>query len=121
MPGQVPTPPTGSACSALSRPGSRPPCSLASYREDGVLGQGVARFAEDADERLARIAADLRSGTYEPGQLTPVGLPRPDGQMRMLHIPTVRDRVVERSILAVLEPDIDPLLGPFSYAYRPGL
>lgn len=94
---------------------------LASDREDGVLGQGVARFAEDADERLARIAADLRSGTYEPGQLTPVGLPRPDGRMRMLHIPTVRDRVVERSILAVLEPDIDPLLGPFSYAYRPGL
>jgi CRISP-associated protein Cas1 len=94
---------------------------LASDREDGVLGQGVARFAEDADEHLARIAADLCAGTYKPGQLTPVGLPRPDGRLRMLHVPTVRDRVVERSILAVLTPEIDPLLGPFSYAYRPGL
>ena len=94
---------------------------LASDMEDGVLGQGVARFAEDADDHLARIAADLRSGTYEPGQLTPVKLPRPDGRVRLLHIPTVRDRVVERSILAVLTPVMDPLLGPFSYAYRPGL
>jgi CRISPR-associated protein Cas1 len=94
---------------------------LASDEEDGVLGQGVTRFAEDADEYLARMAADLRSGTYEPGQLIPVKLPRPDGRVRMLHVPTVRDRIVERSILAVLTPVIDPLLGPFSYAYRPGL
>jgi len=94
---------------------------LASDREDGVLGQGVTRFAEDADEHLAQMAADLRSGSYEPGQLIPVRLPRPDGRVRMLHVPTVRDRVVERSILAVLTPVIDPLLGPFSYAYRPGL
>jgi CRISPR-associated protein Cas1 len=94
---------------------------LASDREDGVLGPGVARFAEDADENLARIAAELGSATYEPGRLTPVELPRPDGRVRMLHIPAVRDRVVERSVLAVLTPEIDPLLGPFSYAYRPGL
>jgi retron-type reverse transcriptase len=94
---------------------------LASDRDDGVLGAGVARFAQDADEYLARIAADLESGSYEPGQLTPVAIPRPDGQMRMLHIPAVRDRVVERSVLAVLTPAIDPLLGPFSYAYRPGM
>ena len=41
--------------------------------------------------------------------------------MRTLHVPAVRDRVVERAVLAVLTPVIDPLLGPFSYAYRPGL
>jgi CRISP-associated protein Cas1 len=94
---------------------------LASDQEDGVLGHGVARFAEDADESLARIADELRSGTYEPGQLAPVRLPRPDGRIRLLHVPAVRDRVVERSILAVLAPELDLLLGPFSYAYRPGL
>ena len=36
-------------------------------------------------------------------------------------MPTVRDRIVERSVLAALTPAIDPLLGPFSYAYRHGL
>jgi CRISP-associated protein Cas1 len=94
---------------------------LATDREDGTLGRGVARFAEDTDEQLARIAGEIRAGTYEPGQLVPVELPRPDGRVRLLHVPAVRDRVVERSILAVLTPEIDPLLGPFSYAYRPGL
>lgn len=94
---------------------------LASDKEDGTLGAGVARFAEDADEHLARICEEIRSGTYQPGQLTPVGLPRPDGRTRLLHVPAVRDRVVERSILAALTPEIDPLLGPFSYGYRPGL
>ena len=94
---------------------------LASDREDGVLGAGVARFERDADQHLAEIAEQLGTGTYQPGLLTPVTLPRPDGQVRLLHVPSVRDRVVERAILAVLTPVIDPWLGPFSYAYRPGL
>jgi len=94
---------------------------LASDLDDGALGTGVSRFNEDAEENLARLAADLAAGAYEPGLLTPVGIPRPDGQVRMLHVPSVRDRVVERSVLTALTPVVDPLLGPFSYAYRPGL
>ncbi len=94
---------------------------LASDLDDGTLGAGVSRFSQDAEHNLAEISAQLSSGTYRPGLLTPVGIPRPDGQVRMLHVPAVRDRVVERSVLAVVSPLIDPLLGPFSYAYRPGL
>ncbi len=60
---------------------------LASDRDDGALGPGVARFAEDADEHLACIADELRSGKYQPGQLMPVELPRPDGRIRLLHVP----------------------------------
>lgn len=94
---------------------------LAGDLEDGVMGAGVARFAQDAEANLAEMAAQLTSGSYRPGWLTPVALPRPDGRARVLHVPTVRDRVVERSLLAILTPVIDPWLGPFSYAYRPGL
>lgn len=94
---------------------------LANDLDDGVLSTGVAHFAKNPDQNLAEIAAQLTSGEFEPGRLAPVGLPRPDGQTRMLHIPSVRDRVVERSVLAVVTPVIDPWLGPFSYAYRPGL
>ncbi len=90
-------------------------------RDDGILGPGVTRFAQDADQNLAEMAAQLSAGLYRPGRLAPVRLPRADGQVRLLHVPGVRDRVVERSILAVLNPVIDPWLGPFSYAYRPGL
>ena len=94
---------------------------LASDMHDGILGAGVARFSQDAEQNLARTAAELTVGDYHPGRLTPVSLPRPDGQIRVLHIPTVRDRIVERSVLSVVTPLIDPWLGPFSYAYRPGL
>ncbi len=94
---------------------------LASDLEDGTLGAGVSRFAENADQALIEIAGQLLGGGYKPGWLTPVGVPRPDGHERVLHVPTVRDRIVERSVLAVLTPVIDPWLGPFSYAYRPGL
>jgi CRISPR-associated protein Cas1 len=94
---------------------------LAADRQDGALGPGITRFARDAEQNLAEIAVQLSTGVYRPGRLTPVRLPRADGQIRMLHVPVVRDRVVERAILALLSPVIDPWLGPFSYAYRPGL
>ena len=91
---------------------------LVSDWDHGVVGLGVTRFACDAEQHLSEIAAQLTAGTYQPGRLAPVALPRPDGQTRLLHVPSVRDRIVERSILAVLTPVIDPWLGPFSYAYR---
>jgi CRISPR-associated protein Cas1 len=94
---------------------------LAKDRDDGVLGAGVARFAEDAEERLCELSAHLGAGTYLPDRLTPVPLLRHDGATRQLHVPSVRDRIVERAVLAVLTPIVDPWLGPFSYAYRPGL
>ena len=94
---------------------------LAGDSEDGVLGAGVTSFAQAAGDHLAEISAQLISGSYVPGRLTPVALPRSDGQTRILHVPVVRDRIVERSVLTVLTPVIDPWLGPFSYAYRPGL
>ena len=94
---------------------------LANDREDGVLGAGVARFAEDPEEKLDRLAQDLAAGTYRPGYLTRVELPKPDGRTRLLEIPPVRDRIVERALLTALTPLVDPWLGPAAYAYRPGL
>ena len=94
---------------------------LAGDREDGMLAAGVARFAQDADQRLAELAGQLAAGEYTPGLLTRVELLREDGTVRPLHVPAVRDRIVERAVLAVLTPVVDPLLGPWAFAYRPGL
>lgn len=93
---------------------------LANDAEDGVLGPGVRRFERDCDEEIARLVADLSWSAYEARDLTEVILPGDDKE-RILHIPAVRDRVVERAILDVLTPIVDPVLGPASYAYRPGL
>lgn len=91
---------------------------LANDRADGELGHGVARFEERADEELGLLTAELGWGAYEPGDLAEVVLQE---SRRVLHIPRVRDRVVERAVLEVVTPLVDPLLGPASFAYRPGL
>jgi CRISPR-associated protein Cas1 len=89
--------------------------------EDDVLSAGVQRFARDADARLEELRARLSGGDYRPAPLTRVSIVKDDGQERALHIPPVADRIVERAVLSVLTPLIDPLLGPGSFAYRPGL
>jgi hypothetical protein len=90
---------------------------LAGDRNDGMLGSEVAWFARDAEQNLAEMAAQLSAGSYRPGRLAPVSLPRADGHARLLHVPVVRDRVVERSILAVLAVGIST--GQRSWALGP--
>lgn len=93
---------------------------LANDLDDGVLSAGVARFGQDADERIEELADELAAGSYEPRDVTEcrIWLGKKE---RTLHIPPVRDRIVERAILEYLTPIVDPLLGPFAYAYRPGI
>ncbi len=85
---------------------------------DGALTAGVERFEADLDNRIGALVRDLAWQTYQPQRLTEVTLP---GDARVLHIPSVGDRVVERAIYAVILPLVDPVLGPSSFAYRPGL
>jgi len=94
---------------------------LADDEADGDLAAGTRRFADDAPTQIAAMAAELAAGTYRPGPLNWVQIPKPAGGSRDLHIPPVRDRIVEKAIATVLTPVVDPLLGPASFAYRPGL
>ena len=94
---------------------------LAGDREDGVLGVGVARFVQDAPTHLEALSAQLTAGDYRPGFLARVEMLREDGTARLLHVPPVRDRVVERALLTLVTPLVDPLLGVSAFAYRPGL
>jgi len=56
---------------------------LVSDWDHGVVGLGVTRFACDAEQHLSEIAAQLTAGTYQPGRLAPVALPRPGGLSSM--------------------------------------
>ncbi|HSV64348.1 MAG TPA: reverse transcriptase domain-containing protein [Mycobacteriales bacterium] len=93
---------------------------LADDRQDGVLGEATRRFEANAGDRLAELADQLRSESYRPAALTEVVLVA-DGGRRTLQVPAVRDRVLEKALAAVIAPFIDPVLGPSSFAYRPGL
>ncbi len=78
---------------------------------------GIARFAEHLDDEIGALVAEVAWGGYEPRDLTQVVM----DFGRVLHIPAVRDRVVERAVLDVVQLYVDPVLGCSSYAYRPGL
>ncbi|HKR48600.1 MAG TPA: CRISPR-associated endonuclease Cas1 [Pseudonocardiaceae bacterium] len=94
---------------------------LANDAADDVLSAGVQRFAQDADAHLEELRERLLGGDYAPARLARVSIPKENGDERVLHIPPVADQIVERAMLSVLTPLIDPLLGPSSFAYRPGL
>lgn len=88
---------------------------------DGHAGSEVERFEAAAARKVSELAADLADGSWEPDPVFPVEIAKPGGGLRRLHIPSLRDRIVERALLAELDPIIDPLLLPWSFAYRRGL
>jgi RNA-directed DNA polymerase len=71
----------------------------------GVDHVTIEMFAEHRDEDLKRLSEQLRTGTYRPQAIRRHYIPKPGTQeKRPLGIPTIRDRVVQTALRAVLEP-----------------
>jgi len=86
----------------------------------GVDGVTVQDFKGNLYQELSQLKKDLESWTYEPSPVRRVEIPKPDSTgVRLLGIPTVRDRVLHAAIKAVLEPIFDPLFSNNSYGFRP--
>jgi RNA-directed DNA polymerase len=66
------------------------------------------------------IREQLLSGTYEPKPVKRVEIPKPDGGVRKLGIPTVLDRFVQQAVQQVLQKQWDPTFSEHSYGFRPG-
>jgi RNA-directed DNA polymerase len=84
---------------------------------DGVRLEEVERHGVEA--YLAQLAMDLKARRYRPSSVLRVEIPKPDGRMRPLGIPTVRDRVVQQACKIVMEPLFEATFLPCSYGYRP--
>jgi len=92
----------------------------ANHGAAGVDGQSVEAFEEDLKGNLYKVWNRMSSGSYFPPPVRRVEIPKGDGRMRPLGIPTVTDRVAQMVVKLTLEPLVEPVFHQDSYGYRPG-
>jgi RNA-directed DNA polymerase len=86
----------------------------------GIDGQSIAAFGADVEHQLAGLRRQLLSAErYVPSPVRRVEIPKPDGRIRPLGVPTVADRVVQQATLAVIGPTFDARFLPCSFGFRP--
>jgi len=86
----------------------------------GIDGMTVKDLRSYLKEHWLEIRAALESGAYKPSPVRRVEIPKPDGGMRLLGIPSVIDRLLQQAIAQVLTPIFERKFSPQSYGFRPG-
>ena len=85
----------------------------------GVDGMEVAELKDYLDKHLEEIKDSIRNKTYKPQPVRRVEIPKPDGGIRNLGVPTVLDRFVQQAIAQVLIPIYEPIFSDNSFGFRP--
>src|SRR3989454_12639531 len=86
----------------------------------GVDGMTVHDLPGHLQQHWPVIGEQLRSGTYVPQPVRRVEIPKPDGGVRKLGIPTVLDRFIQQAVMQVLQRRWDRTFSEYSYGFRPG-
>ena len=86
----------------------------------GIDGMNWADLEKDLDRQLYKLWNRLSSGSYFPPPVKEVEIPKKDGGMRKLGIPTILDRIAQEVVRTHLEPKLEPLFHESSYGYRSG-
>jgi RNA-directed DNA polymerase len=86
----------------------------------GVDGMTVKQLPGHLAKHWPVIRDQLLAGTYQPQPVKRVEIPKPDGGVRKLGIPTVLDRFIQQALMQVLQERWDPTFSRHSYGFRPG-
>jgi RNA-directed DNA polymerase len=86
----------------------------------GIDGMEVQTLRSYLQEHWLEVREALESGTYRPSPVRRVEIPKPEGGVRQLGIPTVLDRLIQQAIAQVLTPRFEVVFSPHSYGFRPG-
>ena len=85
----------------------------------GVDGMTVGGIKDYLKQHWPTIREQLLNGTYEPKPVRRVEIPKPDGGVRKLGIPTVLDRFIQQAVMQVLQRRWDRTFSDHSYGFRP--
>jgi len=85
----------------------------------GVDDVGIMKFEDELSDNLYKLWNRLSSGSYFPPPVKEVEIPKGDGGVRKLGVPTVSDRVAQMAVKLCFEPILEPCFHTDSYAYRP--
>ena len=86
----------------------------------GIDGMTVDELPTYVATHWSRLREDLLAGRYQPKPVRRHAIPKKDGGVRELGIPTVLDRLIQQCVLQVLQPRFDPSFSQYSYGFRPG-
>jgi RNA-directed DNA polymerase len=85
----------------------------------GFDNESMESFEKDLQNNLYKIWNRMSSGTYFPPPVLEVEIPKADGKVRKLGIPTISDRIAQTIVKQYLEPKVEPHFHEDSYGYRP--
>lgn len=86
----------------------------------GVDGMKVDELPQYLKQNIISLKKSILEGTYRPQPVRRVEIPKPDGGIRLLGIPTVVDRMVQQAVAQVLTPIFEETFSENSYGFRPG-
>ena len=86
----------------------------------GIDGMSVDEMLPYLKEHREELLESIRGGYYKPKPVRRIEIPKPEGGVRMLGVPTVIDRMIQQAIAQVLEPIFEKTFSDNSYGFRPG-
>lgn len=85
----------------------------------GVDGMKVDELTQFLKQNIGTLKKSILEGTYRPKPVRRVEIPKPDGGIRLLGIPTVVDRMIQQAIAQILSPKFEKTFSENSYGFRP--